>query len=321
MTTLLEVLDLSIEFDAGADRNRAINHVSISVERGEIVGVVGESGCGKTITGLSVLRLLPDTATITTGSVHIDGDDVLSLSDKRLRALRGSKVAMIFQDPSTSLNPVFTVDQQMRRVVKQHRKVTAREARRLMGERLEAVGLSDVDRVLASYPHELAGGMKQRVMIAMALIGEPELLIADEPTTALDVTVQSQILSVLMDIRDRFDIGIMLISHDLGVVSQVADRVVVLYAGSVVETGPVPHFAEPRHPYTTGLISSIPTSTTRRGSLEPIEGTVPYDPGGIAGCVYAGRCPFRMEICTEAQPPRVRVGSGAEVACYLVEGS
>jgi oligopeptide/dipeptide ABC transporter ATP-binding protein len=321
MTELLEINGLSIEFDSGNERNRAINDVSITVSRGEIVGVVGESGCGKTITGLSVLRLLPDTATITSGTIRIDGEDVLALSDKQLRSLRGSKVAMIFQDPSTSLNPVFTVQQQMRRVVKQHSDVTSKEARHLMEERLEAVGLSDVDRVLGSYPHELSGGMKQRVMIAMALIGEPELLIADEPTTALDVTVQSQILSVLMDIRDRFDIGIMLISHDLGVVSQVADRVVVLYAGSVVESGQVPHFASPRHPYTTGLIASIPTSTTVRGSLEPIEGTVPHDPGGITGCVYASRCPFRMDVCGEAQPPTVHVGTDAAVACYLVEAS
>jgi oligopeptide/dipeptide ABC transporter ATP-binding protein len=321
MTELLEIDDLSIEFNTGTDRNRAVNHVSVTVSRGEIVGVVGESGCGKTVTGLSVLRLLPETAAITSGAVHVDGDNVLTLSDKRLRSLRGSKVAMIFQDPSTSLNPVFTVDQQMRRVVKQHRKVSSRGARRLMSERLEAVGLSDVDRVLGSYPHELSGGMKQRVMIAMALLGEPELLIADEPTTALDVTVQSQILSVLMDIRDRFDLGIMLISHDLGVVSQVADRVVVLYAGSVAESGPVHHFDDPQHPYTKGLIGSIPTSTTRRGSLRPIEGTVPYDPGGITGCVYASRCSFVMDVCVEASPPMVSGATGAEVACYLVGGT
>ncbi|MCL1594922.1 MAG: ABC transporter ATP-binding protein [Actinomycetia bacterium] len=318
MTKLLEINDLSIEFDSGAERNRAINNISITVDRGEIVGVVGESGCGKTITGLSVLRLLPDTASITSGNVRIDGDDVLSLSNKKLRALRGSKVAMIFQDPSTSLNPVFTVASQMRRVVKQHRDISSAETRRLMSERLEAVGLSDIDRVLAAYPHELSGGMKQRVMIAMALIGEPELLIADEPTTALDVTVQSQILALLMDIRDRFDLGIMLISHDLGVVSQVVDRVVVLYAGSVVERGPVPHFAEPEHPYTKGLIGSIPKSTTERGSLEPIEGTVPYDPGGIGGCVYASRCPDRMDVCLEAAPSLDAVGIGTAVACYLV---
>jgi len=318
MTTLLEISDLSIEFDSGADRNRAVNNVSITVGRGEIVGVVGESGCGKTITGLSVLRLLPDTASITSGTILIDDDDVLTLSDKSLRAMRGSKVSMIFQDPSTSLNPVFTVASQMRRVVKQHSEASSREARLMMAESLEAVGLSDVDRVLRAYPHELSGGMKQRVMIAMALIGQPELLIADEPTTALDVTVQSQILSVLMDIRDRFDLGIMLISHDLGVVSQVADRVVVLYAGAVVESGSIPHFAAPQHPYTAGLIGSIPTSSTTRGSLEPIEGTVPYDPGGIPGCVYASRCPYRMDVCSEAPPPLEIVDDGSRIACYLV---
>jgi len=319
MTALLEISDLSIEFDSGKDRNRAVNHVSISIARGEIVGVVGESGCGKTVTGLAVLRLLADTATISSGRILIDGEDVLELGEREVRSLRGSKVAMIFQDPSTSLNPVFTVGSQLRRVVKQHTGASSSGAKRLIGESLEAVGLPDIDRVLAAYPHELSGGMKQRVMIAMALVGRPDLLIADEPTTALDVTVQSQILAVLMDIRDRFDIGIMLISHDLGVVSQVVDRIVVLYAGSVVESGAVAHFAHPRHPYTRGLIGSIPTSETARGSLEPIEGTVPHDPGGVAGCVYAGRCPYRMEICTTERPELRITDDGAGVACHLRE--
>jgi oligopeptide/dipeptide ABC transporter ATP-binding protein len=317
MTALLEIADLSIEFDSGKDRNRAVNHVSISIDRGEIVGLVGESGCGKTVTGLAVLRLLADTATISSGKILIDGDDVLELSDRDVRALRGNKVAMIFQDPSTSLNPVFTVGSQIRRVVKQHAGSSSSGTKRLISESLEAVGLPDIDRVLAAYPHELSGGMKQRVMIAMALVGRPDLLIADEPTTALDVTVQSQILAVLMDIRDRFDIGIMLISHDLGVVSQVVDRIVVLYAGSVVESGNVAHFVHPHHPYTRGLIGSIPTSTTVRGSLEPIDGTVPHDPGGVTGCVYAGRCPYRMDICVSERPePRV-LADGANVACHL----
>jgi len=317
MTALLEVTDLSVSFDAGKDLNRAVNHVSISIDRGEIVGVVGESGCGKTVTGLALLRLLPDTATISSGTIIIDGEDVLGLGERRLRALRGSKVAMIFQDPSTSLNPVFTVGSQIRRVVKQHAGAPSSETKRLISESLEAVGLPDIDRVLAAYPHELSGGMKQRVMIAMALVGRPDLLVADEPTTALDVTVQSQILSVLMDIRDRFDIGIMLISHDLGVVSQVVDRIVVLYAGSVVESGVVAHFTHPQHPYTVGLIRSIPTSTTQRGSLEPIEGTVPHDPGRLKGCVHASRCPYRMEICMSEAPALRTLEDGASVACHL----
>ena len=319
MTALLEIKDLSVEFDAGKDLNRAVNHVSISIDRGEIIGVVGESGCGKTVTGLAVLRLLADTATISSGSILIDGRDVLTLSDKEVRALRGNKVAMIFQDPSTSLNPVFTVGSQIRRVVKKHSSGSSAETKRLITESLEAVGLPDIDRVLSSYPHELSGGMKQRVMIAMALVGRPDLLIADEPTTALDVTVQSQILAVLMDIRDRYDIGIMLISHDLGVVSQVVDRIVVLYAGSVVESGSVPHFVDPHHPYTRGLIGSIPTSTTARGSLEPIDGTVPHDPGGVPGCVYAGRCPYRIDICGTERPELRTLPDGARVACHLEE--
>ncbi len=317
MTALLEIRGLSISFDAGKDLNRAVNDVSLTIERGEIVGLVGESGCGKTVTGLSVLRLLADTATISSGEILVDGENVLAFNEKQLRSLRGSKVAMIFQDPSTSLNPVFTVGSQMRRVVKQHTGASSSEAKRLITESLEAVGLPDIDRIIAAYPHELSGGMKQRVMIATALVGRPDLLIADEPTTALDVTVQSQILSVLMGIRDQFDIGIMLISHDLGVVSQVADRIVVLYAGSVVETGDIPHFTHPQHPYTAGLIGSIPTSSTRRGSLVPIEGTVPHDPGGVTGCVYYGRCPHRMDVCAAERPELRSLADGATVACHL----
>jgi peptide/nickel transport system ATP-binding protein len=223
---------------------------------------------------------------------------------------------MIFQDPTTSLNPVFTVGSQLRRVVKAHTDLASSERGRRITESLTAVGLADTARILASYPHQLSGGMKQRIMIAMALVGRPRLLIADEPTTALDVTVQSQILSVLMDVRDRFEVGIMLISHDLGVVSQVADRVIVMYAGTVVEAGPVPHFARPEHPYTAGLVRSIPTSATERGELQPISGIVPTDPGSIIGCVYAPRCPHRMDICATS-PPLRSSGDGVRVACHL----
>ena len=316
MTALLAIDDLSIRFDGARGQNRALNGVSLSVDPGEIVAVVGESGCGKTITGLSVLRLLPDTATITGGSVTVDGDDVMSMPARGLRTLRGGRAAMIFQDPTTSLNPVFTIGSQLRRVVKAHTDLPSAERRQRITDSLIAVGLPDTDRVLASYPHQLSGGMKQRVMIAMALVGRPRLLIADEPTTALDVTVQSQILSVLMDVRDRFEVGIMLISHDLGVVSQVADRVVVMYAGSVVESGPVAHFADPEHPYTAGLVRSIPTRSTERGELEPIGGIVPTDPGSIVGCVYAPRCPHRMDVCS-TPPPLRSTGHGVRVACHL----
>ena len=316
MSALLAIDDLSIRFDGARGQNRALNGVSLSVDPGEIVAVVGESGCGKTITGLSVLRLLPDTATITGGSVTVDGDDVMSMPARGLRNLRGGRAAMIFQDPTTSLNPVFTVGSQLRRVVKAHTDLPSTERHRRIADSLNAVGLPDTDRVLASYPHQLSGGMKQRVMIAMALVGRPRLLIADEPTTALDVTVQSQILSVLMDIRDRFEVGIMLISHDLGVVAQVADRVVVMYAGTVVESGPTTHFARPAHPYTAGLVRSIPTSSTERGELEPIGGIVPNDPGSIVGCVYAPRCPHRMDVCVDP-PPLRSVGDGVRVACHL----
>jgi oligopeptide/dipeptide ABC transporter ATP-binding protein len=316
MSALLEIDRLSIEFNSGGNRNRAINDVSLTVAPGEIVAVVGESGCGKSVTALSALRLLPETATITSGEIRVDGDDLLAMSKRELRRVRGGTAAMIFQDPSTSLNPVFTVGQQLRRALAEHAQLDRKAAASLIEERLTAVGLPDASRVLASYPHQLSGGMKQRVMIAMALVGEPRLLIADEPTTALDVTVQSQILSVLLDVRERFEIGVLLISHDLGVVSQVADRVAVMYAGTVIESGPVDHFAHPQHPYTAGLIAAIPTAATPRSGLESIPGTVPSDPGGIEGCVYASRCPHRMDVCAEPPPIR-RLADGAHVACHL----
>jgi peptide/nickel transport system ATP-binding protein len=237
MSVLLEVKDLNLEFKTSRGILKALNGISFDVKRGEVFGLVGETGCGKTVTGLSVLRLLPRSATITNGVVNFDSTDLLDLSASEMEQVRGGRIAMIFQDPSSSLNPVFTIGSQMMRVIRQHTDLNAKQASERAGETLEAVGLPDVKRVMNSYPHQLSGGQQQRVMIAMALSCRPQLLIADEPTTALDVTIQAQILKLLRDLQKQFDISVILITHNLGVVAQTCDRLAVLYAGRVAEIG------------------------------------------------------------------------------------
>ena len=319
MTRLLEIDDLTIEFATRHGTHRAVDGASLHVEPGEIHGLVGESGCGKTVTGLSILGLLPESARVSAARFSVAGHDLLTASDGQLRSLRGRTVAMIFQDPTTSLNPVFTIGSQVIQVIDEHFDLPKAEAIRKASTMLSAVGLADAERILGSYPHQLSGGMRQRVMIALALVCEPQLLIADEPTTALDVTIQAQILHLLTSIRERFDLGIILITHDLGVVSQVADDVTVLYAGRVVESGPVSTYADPSHPYTQGLIGSIPTRDTVRGTLEPIDGSVPYRLGDSGACVFADRCPYVFGRCRQETPPLYEIGSRRFVACYLAE--
>ena len=314
---LLAISELVVDFASGGRTLRAVNGVSLEVGRGEFVGVVGESGCGKTVTGLSVLRLLPGTARVT-GQVVFQGCDLLGVPERQLRAIRGRRISMIFQDPSSSLNPVFTVRSQLRRVITEHLRVSGAEASAKAGQVLESVGLGDVDRILAAYPHQLSGGQKQRVMIAMALACEPDLLIADEPTTALDVTIQAQILTLLRDLRDRLGISVLLITHDLGVVAQVCDRVAVMYAGRVIETGPATAFDSPGHPYTRGLKAAVPQPGVRRGELVAIPGTVPANPGAVAGCAFAPRCPEVMALCRESTPVLRPAGTPEHrSACFL----
>ncbi len=315
---ILRIEDLFIEFELKGGPLRAINGISLAIRRGEIFGIVGETGCGKSITGLSVLQLLPKTARVTNGSIHLAGIDILDQSEEQMRQIRGSQVAMIFQDPTQSLNPVFTVGQQMAQVIRVHMDIPRAEVHDLTEELLTAVGLPDVERIRDAYPHELSGGMKQRVMIAMALSCRPALLIADEPTTALDVTIQAQILMLLKSLQDRLDIAIMFITHNLGVVAQVCDRVAVLYAGRVVETAATETiFTAPHHPYTKGLMAAVPRPGSRGQRLTAIPGNVPADPGAVAGCAFASRCEYVMERCWQEAPPSFPVGPNHESACFL----
>ena len=317
--SLLEVKDLTLEFKTSRGVLKALNGISFDVKRGEVFGIVGESGCGKTVTGLSVLRLLPRSANIANGTVSFDGTNLLDLSRTEMEHVRGGKIAMIFQDPSSSLNPVFTIGAQMRRVIRQHTDLNIKQADIRSQETLEAVGLPDVKRVMKSYPHQLSGGQQQRVMVAMALSCRPQLLIADEPTTALDVTIQAQILKLLRDLQKQFDISVILITHNLGVVAQTCDRLAVLYAGRVAETGTAQDiFNNPQHPYTRGLMNAIPKPGSRGKKMAAIPGTVPSNPGAVKGCPFADRCEFVFERCTQETPSLIDVSEGHQSACFLV---
>jgi peptide/nickel transport system ATP-binding protein len=318
---LLEVRDLHLEFRTSRGVHQALMGVSFDVQNGEVFGLVGETGCGKTVTGLSILRLLPRSACIPQGQVLFEGDDLLQLSKSEMEHVRGGKIAMIFQDPSSSLNPVFTIGSQIERVVRQHLPMSSNKACEHAAEMLEAVGLPDVKRILASYPHQLSGGMQQRVMIAMALSCRPRLLIADEPTTALDVTIQAQILRLLRDLQQKMDFSVILITHNLGVIAQTCDQLAVLYAGSVVESGSTRDiFINPQHPYTRGLMNAIPKPGSRGKKMAAILGTVPSNPGEVVGCAFAPRCEFAFERCTVEMPSLYALEGNHKSACFLVAG-
>ncbi|MFH1907258.1 MAG: ABC transporter ATP-binding protein [Chloroflexota bacterium] len=320
MTALLEVRDLFLEFKTSRGRLKALNGISFDVQPGEVFGLVGETGCGKTVTGLSVLRLLPKSALVTRGQIIFEDVELLNLSQSEIESVRGKKIAMIFQDPSTSLNPVFTVGAQIERVIRQHMKVTKQQASAQAREALVAVELPDVDRIMGSYPHQLSGGMQQRVMIAMALSCNPRLLIADEPTTSLDVTIQAQILKLLRDLQKKFDVSVILITHNLGIIAQTCDRLAVLYGGRVAENGSTREiFNNPQHPYTRGLMNAIPRPGSRGKKMAAIPGTVPTNPGALTGCAFAPRCEFALERCRTESPPVVQVGTNHLSACFLAE--
>jgi oligopeptide/dipeptide ABC transporter ATP-binding protein len=322
MKSLLEVKDLSLEIKTARGIVKALNRVSFHVQRGEVFGIVGESGCGKTMTGLSVLRLLPRSAQVTNGLISFDGINLLDLPFSAMEKVRGGRIAMIFQDPSTSLNPVFTIGAQMKRVIYQHMDLKNNMADAHAAEMLAAVGLPDVKRVMQSYPHQLSGGQQQRVMIAMALSCRPQLLIADEPTTALDVTIQAQILKLLRDLQKQFDISVILITHNLGIVAQTCDRLVVLYAGQVAEIGTTSDiFNDPQHPYTRGLLNAIPKPGSRGKKMAAIPGSVPSNPGALAGCPFAPRCGFAFEQCHAETPPLFHLGEAHQSACFLLDQS
>lgn len=322
MSSLLTIDDLSVEFhERGELTNRPLRGVSLEIGPGEILGVVGETGCGKSLTGLATLGLLPGGAR-PAGRIVIDGEE------QRLgipSPLRGSSISIVFQNPGTAFNPVFTLGSQMEDVLRRHRTLDKKERRARVLHYLEQVGLPDPQRVYRSFAHELSGGMLQRAMIAMALVCEPRLLILDEPTTALDVTVAKQILELVLSLRDRFGFGVMLITHNLGVVREVCDRVAVLYAGRVIETGSTAQvLSHPTHPYTRGLMNALPARHHRGERLEAIAGQVPARLVEVTGCAFAERCPVAVDLCTVEDPtPRTVPGDpGHSAACLLVgEGS
>ena len=318
---LLELSDLRTFFFTDQGVARAVDGVSFRIEEGETVGLVGESGCGKTVTSLSVLRLVPEPPgrILEGSSIRFRGEELATAPEKRMRRLRGNDVSMIFQEPMTSLNPVFTVGEQIAETLRLHRGLSRREARERGVEALREVGIPEPAARYDEYPHQLSGGMRQRVMIAMALATGPALLIADEPTTALDVTIQAQILDLLADLQARRGMGVLLVTHDLGVVAEVCDRVVVMYAGQVVEQGTVEEiFAAPRHPYTEGLLASLPRVDDRGARLRPIPGVVPPPHAWPPACRFADRCPYAWSRCLTDPPPLL--GPEAHPArCWLVE--
>jgi len=323
---LLRIEGLEVSFGAEGGRVRAVRGVDLQVAPGETLALVGESGCGKSVTALSVLRLIPEPpGRIDAGTIHFAGgeagegsEDLLAVSEERIRQVRGNEIAMIFQEPMTSLNPVFTVGDQIVEAIELHRDERGETARAHAVEMLRRVGIPGPEQRMKDHPHQLSGGMRQRVMIAMALACDPTLLIADEPTTALDVTIQAQILELLRNLQRDGGMSILLITHDLAVVAETAKRVVVMYAGRIVEEAPVEDlFARPRHPYTAGLLRSLPRVDGGRAALVPIEGNVP-DPSSLGpGCAFAPRCSLATERCTREEPELEADASGRHFACFV----
>ena len=327
MNAILEVRDLHTQFNTLDGVVRAVDGVSFDVARGETLGIVGESGCGKSVTALSILRLIPpETGRIARGSIRFEGNELTALSEEEMKSLRGHRISMIFQEPMTSLNPVLTVGTQIAENVVRHLGVPWSAARDRAREMLDLVRIADAGRRLDEYPHQLSGGMRQRVMIAMALSCDPQVLIADEPTTALDVTIQAQILDLMIELKEKTGTAIVLITHDLGVVAETTERVVVMYAGRKVEEAPVEAlFESPLHPYTRGLMRAIPRldveadAAGTRPRLQEIPGLVPILTQPIVGCAFAARCELATDRCRAAAPPFVDAGGGHTVACWEVK--
>jgi len=315
---LLEIDDLTVHFPSAAGPVRAVDGLSLSLARGQTLGVVGESGSGKTVTFLAAMRLLERSRPEIHGRILLDGVDVLTLPAREMREVRGPRIGMIFQDPLSALHPLLRVGDQIAETVRAHRDVGRRDARAQSVAALAQVGIPNADERARQYPHQLSGGMRQRVMIAMALILEPDLLIADEPTTALDTTVEAQILDIIDDLRTRLGIGVVLVSHSLATVADVADTVAVMYAGRVVERGPCEAvFAHPSHPYTWGLLDTVPALGAERSRLVPIPGSPPSLIDPPPGCRFAPRCAYRFDACTRHLPELVERGGGHADACVL----
>jgi peptide/nickel transport system ATP-binding protein/oligopeptide transport system ATP-binding protein len=317
--TLLSVENLVTAFKTERGTIRAVDGISFTIGKGQTVGLVGESGCGKSVTSLSCLRLVQSPpGFIESGKISFAGRDILALSEAEMRKVRGNKISMIFQEPMTSLNPVFTIGDQISEVFKIHQGMNKKEARAQAIEMLKLVRIPAPDKRVDEYPHQLSGGMRQRVMIAMALACRPELLIADEPTTALDVTIQAQILDLMAKLQTELNMAILLITHDLGVVAEVCDYVIVMYAGKIAEQGPVAEiFREPKHPYTVGLMNSIPRLGHKSEYLPTIEGQVPSLANLPRGCRFQARCPHAFDKCRVTEPTLKDVGPDHKAACWL----
>ncbi|HEY0320571.1 MAG TPA: ABC transporter ATP-binding protein [Pyrinomonadaceae bacterium] len=322
---LLEVCNLHTQFDLKQGVIRAVSGVSFTVDEGRVLGIVGESGCGKSVTALSIMRLIDPPGRVTEGRVLFHDDrhtrDLLPLSPPELESILGNRISMIFQDPLTSLNPVLTVGYQIMESLRVHRRMSARRAREEARRLLSRVGIADAHARLSDYPHQFSGGMRQRVMIAMAVACKPRLLIADEPTTALDVTIQAQILNLLRELRRELGTSIIIITHDLGVIAQLADVVTVMYAGRIVENAPVEDiFNAPQHPYTQALVASIPRLNEWHERLPVIEGSPPsLQGGGAAGCAFEPRCPKRIGRCATERPPLVELQASHSCACWVAQ--
>lgn len=317
-SSLVEVRNLTVRFQTYAGDVRAVNGISFDVQKGEILGLVGETGCGKSVTGLSLLRLVPRPGEIIAGNIWYKNEDLVKRNTEDMLTIRGQKFAMVFQDPRASLNPVFTIGEQIITILSHHESLSGRAAKKRARKLLSDVELPDPEHILDSYPHELSGGMQQRVMIAIALSSGAELIIADEPTSSLDVTIQAQILDLLLDLQATLGLSVLMITHDLGVVAESCDRVMVLYAGNLVEVGPTKKiFNEPKHPYTRALLGAIPRPGSRGEPLPTIAGSVPSGMDPIAGCSFHPRCPEVMDICPQAEPALVEMTEGHKVACYL----
>ncbi|MFJ7310179.1 ABC transporter ATP-binding protein [Peribacillus frigoritolerans] len=318
---LLEVKNLETNFYTEEGVVKAVNNISFSIGEQETVCIVGESGCGKSITSLSIMQLIPEPGKIEKGEVNFAGRDLLQMNKKEINRLRGNDIGMIFQEPMTSLNPVYTIGQQMIEPLQEHLLLSRRDAYKKAQKLITLLGIPNSEKIISMYPHELSGGMLQRIMIGIAISCNPKLIIADEPTTALDVTIQAQILDILRDIKKEFNTSILLITHDLGVVAEMADYVIVMYAGKIVERGPVMEmYTNPQHPYTKGLLKAKPLIGERKESLFTIDGQVPNLAELSESCYFADRCEHRMDVCLKKHPDLKETSDNHSVSCYLYEG-
>lgn len=318
---LVDIKNERLSFFTPAGEVKALNDVSIHLREGEVLGIVGESGSGKSVTAYSLMGLTAYPGKLIGGSLYFNGHQVEEMTDKEMRKIRGNEISIIFQDPMTSLNPVYTIGNQIMEAVLLHTDKTKAQARDRAKELLELVGINEPEKRLRQYPHELSGGMRQRVMIAIALACEPKLLIADEPTTALDVTIEAQILEIIKELKEKRNTAILMITHNFGLVAEAADRIAVMYAGEVVESGDVFEiFENPMHPYTRLLMKALPRKTKREGRLETIDGSVPRILDKKPGCRFANRCPYAQELCRSRTPGETTVGETHRCRCFLVSG-